>query len=990
MRTLGRAAIVAFGWIIAVPAISYGQASIAGAVRDSSGAALPGVTVEASSPALIEKVRTVVTDGSGQYQIIDLRPGTYTATFMLPGFATVRRDGIQLTGAFAATVNVEMSVGGIQETITVSGESPTVDVRSVSRQRVLEAGVLDALPTGRTHLNAANLIPGITTSNPDIGGTTTIGIVSAMSLHGSRGGDLRVTLDGLTTANAELSGQASNFLPNMGSTQEVTIDYASGSAEQSTGGVRINLIPREGGNTFTGSFFGTAVNSAFQGSNFTQDLKDAGLSTPDSIKLSYDINASGGGPIAVDRLWFYASGRWTANQNYTGSLFYNLNGGNSDLWTYVPDTTRRAFNDSWQRSINGRLTWQATERQKVSFFLDEQGRCQCPNVNANRSPEAANNIEYPVNRLTSVSWTSPRTSRLLLEGRVQNRLETYEYTPTPPGDPSLKLIAVNDQATGLRYRGPGYGSTLTTSPFSQVKANMTSVLAAASYVTGSHALKVGVTDTFGSRDVSNTTDNDYHMVYRVANYVAAVPNQFQMNATPLHHVEKQKADLGLYAQDNWSMNRLTLNLGMRFDYYANYFPEEHLGPAPLVPDRDITFPKTDWVSWKDVTPRLGAAYDVFGTGRTALKASVNKYMLAFGLQGPFGDASNPVLRMANYVTRNWTDNNRNYIPDCDILNPAAQAPPQTIDVCGAMSDRNFGKPTSSTSVDPDILNGHRGYNWEFSTSVQHEVVPAVSLDVGYFRRWYGNFTVTDNRAVSPSDYSPYQFTAPVDPRLPSGGGYVVTGLYDLNPDKVGQVDNFFTRASRFGNQTEVWNGMDLVLNARFRGGALVQGGLSTGRTTTDNCEIVAKVDNPSDRFCQVETNFLTQVKLIGIYLVPRIDVQVSGTLQSVPGPQILANYNAPNAIVAPSLGRNLSANAQNVTVNLVEPGTMYGERLNQVDFRFSKLVRVGRARTSINLDLYNAFNSSTPLTVQSNYAVWLRPQTIVMARFAKISAQLDF
>ena len=995
MTKVGRLVLVGLVSIIGAPAAVFAQASISGVVKDTSGAALPGVTVEAASTALIEKVRSVVTDGAGQYQIIDLRPGTYAVTFSLGGFTPLKRDGIELTGAFAATINAELRVGGINETITVSGETPVVDVRSVSRQRVMGADVIDALPTGRTHLNAANLIPGIATSNPDIGGSTTIGIVSAITLHGSRGGDLRVTLDGLSTANAELAGQASNFLPNMGSTQEVTIDSA-GAAELGTGGVRINLIPREGGNTFKGSFFGSAVNSSFQGSNFTQELKDAGLATPDSIKFNYDWNASAGGPVSTDRLWYFASARWTGNQNYTGGLFFNKNAGDPTLWSYVPDTTRPAFFDAWQRSLNARLTWQATSRQKVAVYMDEQGRCQCPNVSAVRSVEAANNIKYPVNRLTSASWTSARTSKLLLEGRFQSRLETYAYSPTPAGDPSLKLIVVNDQASGLRYRGPGYGSTLTTSPFSYVEAKMTSIAASAAYVTGSHALKVGLTNTFGTRDVTNT-DNDYHMVYRVNNYTAAVPNQFQINATPLHHVEGQRADLGLYAQDKWALKRLTMNLGARFDYFANYFPEQYLGPGPLVPNRNVTFPEIDWAHWKNVTPRLGAAYDLFGDGKTALKASLNKYMIAFGLQGPFGDASNPVLRMANFVTRNWTDTNRNYVPDCDVTNPLAQGPTaagvlQTIDTCGAMSDANFGKPTVSTTVDPDILSGHRGYNWEFSAGIQHEILPRVSIDVSYFRRWYGDFTVTDNRVVAPADYSPFSIVAPSDSRLPNGGGYTVSGLYDLNPNKVGQVDNYFTQAAAYGQQYEHWNGFDVVLNARPRGGVLLQGGLSTGTTMTDNCEVVTKVDNPSPLYCHQQTNWMgqTQVKFVGAYLVPRVDVQVSGTLQSVPGPVILANYVVANALVQPSLGRPLSGNAANVTVNVVEPGTMYGERLNQLDFRFSKILKYARTRTSLNLDLYNALNANTVLTQNNSYAVWQQPQTILLSRFAKISVQFDF
>jgi hypothetical protein len=294
--------------------------------------------------------------------------------------------------------------------------------------------------------------------------------------------------------------------------------------------------------------------------------------------------------------------------------------------------------------------------------------------------------------------------------------------------------------------------------------------------------------------------------------------------------------------------------------------------------------------------------------------------------------------------------------------------------------------------DPRTITGfgNRPYNWEFSTSVQHEVLPRVSMDVGYFRRWYGNFTITDNMAVAPSDYTTFNVTAPVDSRLPGGGGSVITGLYDLNPNKAGQVDNYFTLASDYGNQIEHWNGVDLTVNARLNQGALLQGGVSTGRTTTDNCDLVAKVDNPSTRFCHVETAFLTQVKFLGSYAVPRVDVQVSGTYQSIPGPPIAATWAAANALVAPSLGRNLSGNQQNVNVALVEPGTMYGDRLHQVDLRFAKIFKFRGIRTALSLDLFNAFNRNTVLTLNNNFASWLQPQGILQARLTKISVQVDF
>ena len=975
-------------WVVLavmLPSSALAQASISGIVRDSSGAVLPGVTVEASSPALIERVRSVTTDGSGQYQVIDLRPGTYTVTFSLSGFTSVKREGIELTGSFAAAVNSELSPGAVQELITVTAEAPTVDVQNVTRQRVMDAELLAAIPTGRTHFNAAILIPGMT-GGTDVGGANSLTPVFNMSLHGGRGGDTRIMVDGLSTQNAELAGQASNFLPNMGSAQELAIDYAAGAADQPTGGVRINLIPREGGNIFTGSFFVTGVNSAFQGDNYSDELRTLGLRTPDSIKANYDINPSGGGPIRRDSIWWYASARWNLNQNYVGDLFFNRNAGDPNAWTYAPDLERPAFSDFTQRSLNARVTWQATPKHKFSVFVDDQDRCQCPNVFPNRSPEAANNIDFPLQRLVSGAWTSPLSNRLLLEVRGQRRLERYDYVRPSAGDPALQIIPVTDQASGLLYRGGGYGSISQPSvqPYQVTLGDMSTLSGALSYVTGTHAFKVGFMDVWGTRD-SDVRDSDTSLSYRV-NTVngVTIANQLRMNATPFRRIEKQRAELGIYAQDTWKLQRLTMNLGVRFDYYGNYFPEQHLGPGRWVPTRDITLPETPWVDWKDVTPRIGASYDLFGDGTTAIKGTINKYMLAFGLQGIFGESSNPVSRMANFVTRNWNDANRDFVPDCDLFNP------QVNGECAAMSDLNFGKPIPTTAIDEAIIHDNRGYNWEFSAGIQRQLVPRVSVDLSYFRRLYGNFVVTDNRATSPADFDPFSITAPTDPRLPNGGGYQVNGLYNLNPARVGRVDNLITQASDYGKQIERWNGFDLTMNARLRDGAVLQGGLSTGRTLTDDCEVRRALDNPSELYCRTQTPFLTQFKLLGAYTVPRVDLQVSATFQSVPGPQIIANYIAPNAAVQPSLGRPLSAGASNVTVNLVSPGTMYGERLNQLDFRIAKILRARGIRAALNLDIYNVTNADTVLTQNNNYATWMVPQSILQARFARISAQVDF
>ena len=289
--------------------------------------------------------------------------------------------------------------------------------------------------------------------------------------------------------------------------------------------------------------------------------------------------------------------------------------------------------------------------------------------------------------------------------------------------------------------------------------------------------------------------------------------------------------------------------------------------------------------------------------------------------------------------------------------------------------------------------GRRGYNWEFSAGVQQEIVPRVSADLSYFRRWYGNFTVTDNLTLASTDFDSFGIPAPVDPRLPGGGGgYTVSGLYDLNPLKFGQpANNFVTRASDYGQQLEHWNGFDFSVNARLRQGLLFQGGLGTGRTTRDSCEIRIKLPETAtlNPYCHVSEAFLTQIKALGSYAIPKFDLLVSATLQSLPGTEIAANYTAPNSIIAPSLGRNLSG-AANATVNLVEPGTMYTDRFNEVDIRVAKSLRYRQTRTTVNFDLYNVFNSNTALAVNNSYGTWLRPTSILAARLFRISAKFDF
>ncbi len=453
----------------------------------------------------------------------------------------------------------------------------------------------------------------------------------------------------------------------------------------------------------------------------------------------------------------------------------------------------------------------------------------------------------------------------------------------------------------------------------------------------------------------------------------------------------------LYAQDQWTHRRMTLTGAIRYDHSSSFFPQEQVGPNPFILT-PTTFPAQAGTSYNDITPRFGVAYDVFGNGKTSLKVNVGKYLAAADGSSITGALTNPLSRIATSVTRTWTDANKNFTPDCNLSNPLAQDNRASGgDFCGQISNLNFAQPVFSNTYDPAVLNGWglRPYDWNFGVQVQQELLPRVSVNVGYFRRWFGNFLATDNLAVQASDYNTFSVTAPADTRLPGGGGNVIAGLYDVNPALFGKTNNFIELADKVGNDAQHWNSIEINFTARVRQGLTFQGGTSTGRLETNTCAIRAALPEtaPLNPYCDVLPPFLTQVKALATYLIPKIDVQLSGTMQSIPGAVLAANYNVPTATAAQSLGRPLAGSAPFAAVSLVTPGSVLADRINQLDLRAGKVVKFGHVRTQLSLDLYNALNSSAIQTYNQTFiqnGAWLTPTLILPSRFAKITAQVDF
>jgi hypothetical protein len=966
---------------------------IAGVVKDTSGAVIPGVTVEAASDALIEKVRTAVSDENGQYKITDLRPGTYSVTFSLTGFSTFRREDIQLPSGFTATVNADMRVGALEETLTVTGQSPVVDTQNTSQIKVVSNEMLFALPLTKEMGGLAKVTVGvmIPPTAQDVGGN--IDPMNAYPvIHGGKTGDNRALLDGMQF-NGE--GQGRGFYFNPAAAQEASVQLGGQTAEFENGGFQANMIPKDGGNRFSGLFSANYANDSMVSENLTPALIQRGLRLVNTTKRTYDANAAFGGPLKQDRLWFFTSHRVFGYQNW---LAGNWSNSTHNTPVYTPDLSRPAIHQQDNVSDGIRLTYQMSRKDKISAAWDFQHSKICLGCSPLVSPEATYKTKYAdPNYLLQFKWTRLQSNKLLFEVADSTLIFNWPNTRKP----EATGISYLNRNTGFRYNAP------LASSLGQRVASQSNQRASVSYITGSHAFKVGFT----------TQEAWHHAWYDDGGPAAGIgaglvaytflnnlPSQIVQYAEPVTFDERLKVNLGMYVQDQWTLNRFTFNLGIRYDYFNAYVPAQNLNAGPFVPARN--YDKVECVPcWKDISPRMAVAYDVFGNGKTAVKVNVGRYVAADIYTQ--ARANNPVTRAVLNSTRTWTDSNGNFSPDCDLTNFGAQnLSGSGGDVCGALDNENFGRNNpNATTYSPDTLTGFgaRSNNWQTLITVDQQLRNNISLGVGYFRTVWGGFSASQNTSLSAGlgDFNPYCVTAPADPRLPGGGGYQLCDLYDVIQDKYAKTTTVVSRApTENGNQTEVYNGFDVVLNIRLARRININGGLNTGRTITNNCGLTLdnlQFGNPStphtEDYCKIVPPWLasTQVKFSGAFPLP-YQFQVATTYQNLPGITYGANANFTSAQILPSLGRNLSAgpNAA-VSIPLIAPNKYYEDRIQQIDFRFSRDFTIAGKRIEPQFDIYNAFNASPILAVNSTYGgSWRTPTQILAGRLLKVGFQMTF
>ena len=973
--------------VMLLPRLVSAQA-IAGLVTDASGAVLPGVTVEASSSALIEQTRSVVTNDAGRFSIVNLRPGTYTVTFTLSGFKTVRREGIALTSDFTANINAELGVGGVEEVITVQAIAPVVDVQSVAAPRVYTRDMLDALPTGRTPAAILNTIPG---TSPGFFATNFRGTSDSVTM-----------VDGMRASNLIGAGPSLTTAPTSSSMyQEYSFSTNIDSAEVGQPGIRINLVPKDGGNQLRGSVFTTYTRDNWQSSNIDDTLRSQGLTEPPKTIKLWDFNPSVGGPIARDRLWFQTTYQNNGSDTQVIGSFYDAD---PSPYVYRADPTRPAVNINRAYSFVQRLTWQGTQKDKVAGHYERQDSktpyFSSPLLGLNPPPEATLALAVPNNDQVGARWTRTHTSRLLFETSFlwsqRDTNNNYRDSLEPwsarfledPGVPSRTgmtsappALAILEVTTGQLIGGAPSVSDANAS-------NSWELRSTATYVTGSHSIKGGFSLLRGS----------YH---RPANVVGDVVlnysggNPLQLVATvPTNRRDDIDGDWAFFVQDRWTVNRLTVNAGLRMDWLMTSYPDQllpgNLWTAEASCASNAAFCGADVLNWKDLSPRLGFAYDLFGNGKTAIKGAYSRFVA--GETVNLTGAVNPSLAISTTDTRVWTDLNA----DKTIFNSNGSL--QTAEI-GPSRNPAFGTPVPVTTYDPDVLRGwfKRGFSWEGNVSIQHELFPRLGVGALYYRRSQGNIRVTDNRAITPTDFSgPFCVTVPAT-TLPAGNllpadviGSQQCGLYDVNVVRAPQ--NFVTFADTLDKErTDIVTGYEISVNARIAD-AFISGGVNFNNQHVDfqagslACDFI---DSPEVRFCETDTSYRPDIKLNGSYLLP-YDVQVSGTYRGLAGPQAIATWAATNAVITPGLGRPLTSGATK-SISLMEPGTEFFPMRHVFDMRFSKLFRPNRYRFQVMTDFFNIFNSNATSTINTTFGANLhKPLTVEVPRQFRLGAQFEF
>jgi hypothetical protein len=929
-----------------VPAAA--QSSIAGTVTDESGAVLPGVTVEAASPVLIEKVRSAVTDAQGRFDIPALRPGDYTVTFSLPGFNTVKRGGMELPDNFTMTANAVMKVGDLQETITVTANTPMVDVQRVQQTQVVSRQLLDVLPTGKSYRSAAGLITAVRPHKQSAADSGSL--AQNLNSHGMGTQQTIVLYDGITT-NSFIVGQAG--YANDAAVQEISYQTSANTADVEVGGLRANLVPRDGGNTFHGGGFFGDLEGSWQADNNSQELRDRGLTQQNTTRYSRDLNPWIAGPVMKDRLWFLGSYRRTSNSQVVAQAFYR--------------DGRPGINNISITNATARLTAQLTPRNKLSGHLDRVFRSNPDFVSPGQIVEESSKIFDPKHGMYAteqVKWTSTISNKLMFEAGWGQGIYRFLNDARPAvkfdrGTPEWYANAPHsDTVLAKTWKSANYGWQAPTRD---------SISATLSYVTGSHNVKGGFDQQWGEYTTTNDLNADLTQIY-----LNGVPSFVDVAAAPNRVESKLRSELGLFIMDSWRFKRLTADLGIRFDYFNAYQPAQGLPAGRFVPGREVPeIPCLPCFAFQPA-PRLGVAYDVFGNGRTAIKGGFYRYNNSPYLT--LTQAYSPLNQPAD--RRTWRDLNGDDIAQDNEI--------------GASNNLNF--LTSKPNRRPDA-GLQRPWVREYTLGVQHQLVPGVAVSASWDLRQFRDLIVTRNALAGLSDYTPFTITNPYDS--------TPLTIFRLNDNKRGLIDMIDTTATNADTSRQTYTGFEFNFNARLPHGASAFGGVILERTVSVTCD----VNDPNLlRFCDQSGTlyqdlgvvnaipYRKNIKFSGSQPLP-YGVSVSAAFQSYGGTGLCTTDCAewlPITYTLPSAAFP-GGQTQSVTANLAGPGVRMVDRWNQLDFSVQKTFRFRGVEYQGMLQVFNATNANSVLNENTAYGPRLgQPLEILTGRVPRLAVQVKF
>jgi hypothetical protein len=959
--------LLAFVGAIFLSSAAYAQSAIVGVVKDSSGASMPGVTVEASSDVLIEKVKAAVTDGDGAYRIADLRPGTYSVTFTLPGFKTFRRDGFELASEFTATLNAELGVGALEETITVTGASPVVDVTSTAKTAVLNREAIDLIPTGRSIQGLGQLVLGVSLNLPDTGGARAMQ-QTYMSTHGMTTANTTVLVDGQMTNGLQGDGAIQSYY-NDAMNAEMSYQTAAIGAETSSGGVRLNMIPREGGNQFHGDFKMAQRPGSWQSSNLTDRHLAKNLTSGNAIDRIIDYTASLGGPIMKDKLWFFTAGRYFSVNNYIANTYF--------------DDGSQGIDDQFIKNGMARLTWQASPRNKISAYFDEIDKYRGHDMQANYDPETAATVwNSPAYHTTAIKWTSPVTSSLFLEAGFSNNTEYYtnEYVEgieKPSFSPEWYRTAAKNELDLGGYTQAGPTNT-TESPVAFYWN------AAATYVTGAHTIKMGINNRQGTFKHSRLANADLIQQYRSSTTGVrwSVPDTVLIRNSPLFYGERLNRDLGVYIQDSWRLNRLTANVGIRWEILNAKVLAGKSPAGRFVPER--TFDEVvDVPDWNDFAPRMGLVYDLFGNGKTAVKYSLNRY----NLSRTTGIAANYNPLLSQTATLPWTDKNRNDVAEgslrCNFTSPDCEI--------------NFASLPANYGI--AALNEYGAYprtwNLEQGAEFSHELLDGLSLGASWWHGAFHNLTNTVNQSWSTADYSPYTWYNPttgqpftVYARSAAATARPTRNLDTFDPERKNTYDSYGFDAK--------W---------RIPGGGQINGGIAVERERQKSC---TAPDDPN--YVTATANVFNGIALCDDYALDipwRPQFKMSGTKDIGWGINLsmsFQNNSSPTSSRIMTVTRGSTRYPANCPSpcpagEIIMPTAVFGqstmsymlesarqssvERIVQLDIKVARTFRFGRYQVLPTFEVFNVNNSDAIISYITTNVLstsYLAPNSIMQGR----------